>query len=124
MPGYPCPCCGRLVHDQPPGSYLICPVCGWEDDLIQLRWPHRTRGANRSSLVEAQYSQEVKSACNFCLGVKGCDPDRCWPSDPGFRFIDLDVDNFESLETVENEWPKDRTRLYWWRRTFWRGSQP
>ncbi|MEU0987837.1 CPCC family cysteine-rich protein [Streptomyces sp. NPDC005953] len=37
MSFYPCPCCGRLVHQSPPGSFQICPVCGWEDDLVQLR---------------------------------------------------------------------------------------
>lgn len=39
MSFYPCPCCGHLVHEAPPGSFQICPVCGWEDDLVQLRWP-------------------------------------------------------------------------------------
>ncbi|MFJ2583135.1 CPCC family cysteine-rich protein [Streptomyces sp. NPDC087538] len=24
---YPCPCCGRLVLDEMPGAYAICPVC-------------------------------------------------------------------------------------------------
>jgi anaerobic ribonucleoside-triphosphate reductase len=30
---WPCPCCGYQVFTGPPGSYEICPVCGWEDDL-------------------------------------------------------------------------------------------
>ncbi|QZZ21630.1 hypothetical protein J5X98_03990 [Leptothermofonsia sichuanensis E412] len=29
---YPCPCCGYLVlFEPPPGTYLICPICFWED---------------------------------------------------------------------------------------------
>jgi rubrerythrin len=35
---YPCPGCGYLVFDEPPGSYEICPICFWEDDLAQLRF--------------------------------------------------------------------------------------
>ncbi|MCS6814521.1 MAG: CPCC family cysteine-rich protein, partial [Cyanobacteria bacterium] len=31
-PLYPCPCCGYLVLSQPPpGTYLVCPICFWED---------------------------------------------------------------------------------------------
>ncbi len=27
-----CPCCGyRTLHERPPGTYLICPICFWED---------------------------------------------------------------------------------------------
>jgi len=51
---YPCPACGFLVFVEPPGSYDICPVCGWEDDAVQLRHPALCGGANASSLVEAQ----------------------------------------------------------------------
>jgi hypothetical protein len=39
QPLHPCPCCGFLVFDQPAGSYDICPVCGWEDDPVQLHHP-------------------------------------------------------------------------------------
>ncbi len=29
---YFCPCCGyRVLYEQPPGSYLVCPICFWED---------------------------------------------------------------------------------------------
>lgn len=40
--------------DDPPGSYDICMVCGWEDDHVQLAHPRMGGGANRESLVEAQ----------------------------------------------------------------------
>lgn len=45
---YPCPCCGyRTLSEKPPGTYLICPICCWEDaaadneldsDEISLHW--------------------------------------------------------------------------------------
>ena len=51
---FPCPCCGFLVFDEPPGSYVICTICGWEDDAVQLANPCTRGGANSESLVEAQ----------------------------------------------------------------------
>jgi len=53
-PIYPCPCCGFETFSEPPGSYEICVVCGWEDDLVQLMHPSMGGGANRKSLLEAQ----------------------------------------------------------------------
>ena len=50
-----CPCCGFLTLDHPAnGSYDICPVCLWEDDLIQTQDPGYAGGANRVSLNEAR----------------------------------------------------------------------
>jgi hypothetical protein len=52
---YECPCCGNAVFDEkPPGTYLICPVCGWEDDRSQYMDPDMKGGANRMSLNEAR----------------------------------------------------------------------
>lgn len=52
---YPCPCCGELtLEETPPGSYEICPVCGWEDDFVQYECPDATGGANKMSLNEAR----------------------------------------------------------------------
>jgi hypothetical protein len=36
---FPCPCCGYRVFQRPPGNHEKCPVCLWEDDLSQLRFP-------------------------------------------------------------------------------------
>ena len=49
----PCPCCGYIVHRDPPGSYNICPICFWEDEISQLRFPETT-GANHVSPIQAQ----------------------------------------------------------------------
>ncbi|WP_076344136.1 CPCC family cysteine-rich protein [Paludisphaera borealis] len=51
---HPCPACGFEVFDEPSGCYEICPVCGWEDDPVQLRFPAMQGGANRESLFELQ----------------------------------------------------------------------
>jgi len=50
-----CPCCGYLtLADSRPGSFEICPVCFWEDDLVQFNDPKYEGGANRVSLLQAQ----------------------------------------------------------------------
>ncbi|MDX2622394.1 CPCC family cysteine-rich protein [Streptomyces sp. NPDC012486] len=59
---YPCPCCGHRVLDAMPGSYEICPVCFWEDDGIQFRWPTMDGGANKISLIEATSPADSTSA--------------------------------------------------------------
>ena len=64
---YPCPCCGFLMFSEPPGSYVICALCGWEDDHVQLAYPAMRGGANGESLLESQlaalqkYPLEIKS---------------------------------------------------------------
>ncbi len=102
-----------------PGSYMICPVCFWEDDPTQLRWPLLAPGANRVSLVEAQQ--------NFV--AIGAGEARCLrhvrpPKDServanGWRPIDLQVDRFEATDEMLHPWPDDKTVLYWWSPRFW-----
>ncbi|MFH8396799.1 CPCC family cysteine-rich protein [Streptomyces anulatus] len=61
---YPCPCCGHRVFDDMPGSHEICPVCFWEDDRVQFRWPTMAGGANKVSLIEAQRNYQDFGACD------------------------------------------------------------
>lgn|GEM_PF-260738 len=48
-----CPVCEEHGFSQE-GSYEICPVCGWEDDRLQLKNPDYESGANRMSLNRAR----------------------------------------------------------------------
>lgn len=116
---FPCPCCGRLVHEEV-GSHSICPVCCWEDDPVQLRWPGVSGGANKVSLFEAQGHYQRSGASGPWRVARVRTPRADEPRDPGFRFADPVVDDFESPEENAGEWPQDRTVLYWWRPTFWR----
>jgi Cysteine-rich CPCC len=50
----PCPCCGFLTMREPPGSYVICPICAWEDDGVQYADPSYEGGANGISLTQAR----------------------------------------------------------------------
>ena len=52
---FACPCCGYYtLTRQPPGSHDFCPVCGWEDDLVQFKHSDFRGGANDVSLIDAR----------------------------------------------------------------------
>jgi hypothetical protein len=55
MDRYPCPCCGKpTLDEEPPGTWLICEECRWEDDPVQFADPDLRGGANPTSLNEAR----------------------------------------------------------------------
>lgn len=120
---YPCPCCGHLIFPEPPGSYDICEICFWEDDLVMLRWPATGGGANDASLVEAQrnYAEFGAGERGHLVHVRTATEDDA--VDPGWRPIDSQRDSFEPGGVQEAPWPEDATVLYWWRPTFWRGDR-
>lgn len=110
---YPCPCCGWIVFEEEPGSYDICPVCGWEDDLSQLRFPEM--GGANIPLVEAQplvgtgpeWEQEGPSPES--LG---------YLREPGWRPLDRAHDLFERPlqgKDYGSSYFDDRTAYYYWR---------
>ena len=120
--GYPCPCCGHRTLSEPPGSYEICPVCFWEDDIVQLRWPNMSSGANHVSLIQAQtnYRESCVSEQRLACHVRPAQPNE--PVEEGWRPIETS-DDFEPLTGLgksDTPWPEDLEALYWWRPTFWR----
>jgi hypothetical protein len=118
---FPCPCCGHQTFGEQ-GSYEICAVCYWEDDLIQLRWPW-SFGANAVCLVDAQRNYQRLGAMEerFLKHVRP--PARDEPLDPGWRPIDPSRDSFEVPAESRGEWQGDATLLYWWRPTYWRADE-
>ena len=107
---YPCPCCGYLVFDESPGNYEICPICYWEDDLTQLRFPRMSWGPNRVSLIEAQenYFRDGVSELRFRSNVR----------EPQWRRIDVRVDRIEEPipgKDYGSSYPEDATEFYYWR---------
>ncbi|MFD9064777.1 CPCC family cysteine-rich protein [Kitasatospora purpeofusca] len=119
----PCPCCGRLVLDAEegrPGSSVVCPVCSWEDDPVQLRWPFAP-GANSVPLVEAQRNVRAYGACDQRGRFYARPPAADEPVDPDWRPIDPATDVFEEPrgDGSARPWPEDRTVLCWWLPTFW-----
>ena len=55
---FKCPVCGQYTFKSGPGSYEICPVCGWEDDKTQYHDPTLSGGANKLSLKEYKEQYE------------------------------------------------------------------
>ena len=55
---FKCPVCGQYTFKSGPGSYEICPICGWEDDKAQYKDPTLKGGANKLSLKEYKEQYE------------------------------------------------------------------
>lgn len=121
---FPCPCCGHLVHDREPGFHQTCPICGWEDDLAQLRFPLMPGAGNTVSLEEAQRNYQSYGASerrNVGSTRAPLDEEQV---EEGWRPLDPQVDNVErpsrGVRYADSyPWP-DTTVLYYWRRTYWR----
>lgn len=119
---FPCPCCGYLTLQEGPGSYDICPICFWEDDNVQLRWPSYSGGANAPCLIDAQRSYAGSGAYSTHVLKYVVSPSRSDVMDDGWRPVDLHLDDFEPRGVHEAPWPDDLATLYYWRPTFWRSS--
>lgn len=108
---FPCPCCGWIVFREEPGSYDVCPICEWEDDLSQLRFP--TMGGANIPLVDAQAEFAEKVAWGTL------DPSaRGYRREPGWRLLDLLRDAVEAATRGRDygmTYATDRTTYYYWR---------
>jgi len=106
---FPCPCCGFLTHDEGPGDFEFCAVCGWQDDLSQLRFVTNAGGANRLSLEDAQ---KVFLAAPLPSAANGYD------RDPKWRALDRATDKIEVPEPGRDygmSYADDPTAYYYWR---------
>jgi len=54
-----CPCCEKYYFKIEDNDE-ICPVCEWQDDMIQRRDPERTGGANKLSLYQYKLKWETQ----------------------------------------------------------------
>lgn len=115
---YPCPCCGHLIFGEPPGSYEICPICFWEDDPGQLRWPDYAGGANSPSLIESQRNYVECGAMEPRFVDQVRPASEVEPVDVGWRPVDPVTDVLTPIQDAG--WPDDLTDLYYWRPTYWR----
>jgi hypothetical protein len=121
---YPCPCCGYRVFAHQPGSNEKCPICLWEDDLAQLRFPYMPGSANHVSLEEGQLNfsrcgaAERRNAGSVRAPIAG------ESRDSGWRPLDPKRDNIEEPQRgipYADSYPlADTTVLYYWRETYWR----
>jgi Cysteine-rich CPCC len=121
---FPCPCCGHLVFDQQPGSSQRCPICQWEDDLAQLRFPRMPGSGNPLSLEDAQRNYADFGASSRRLHAESRKPFDEEPVESGWRPLDPERDNIEEPQrgiAYADSYPlEDTTTLYYWRSTYWR----
>lgn len=57
-----CSCCDYKTLCEK-GGYEICPICFWEDDIVQFEDPNYEGGANKVSLKKAQMNFTKFGAC-------------------------------------------------------------
>src|SRR5215203_3060761 len=88
---YPCPACGFEVFEDSIGSYEICPLCGWEDDGVQLRFPAMRGGANGESLYEWQQTS-LKEMPIEMIERGGFNRDKAWRP--------LTIEEFHEVENI------------------------
>ncbi len=121
---YPCPCCGYQVFDNAPGNHEVCPVCGWEDDLAQLRFPRMVGSANAVSLESAQRNYADYGVAERRNRGTTRKPLENEVRDKGWRILDAARDNIEEPQRgipYADSYPlTDTTVLYYWRPTYWR----
>ena len=86
------PCCGYLTFEEPPGSYEICPVCFWEDDVVQLAFPRWRAAQTSAALVEGQRNFAAFGACERRLISHVRPPREGERRDAQWRPLDLDND--------------------------------
>ncbi|UCH53708.1 MAG: hydrolase [Pseudomonadota bacterium] len=121
---FPCPCCGYLVFDRQPGSNKQCPICLWEDDLAQLRFPRMPGSANHVSLEQAQHNFIDFGTAERRRQGEGRDPFDIEGREADWRLLDPERDNIEEPQRgvdYGDTYPLgDTTVLYYWRETYWR----
>jgi Cysteine-rich CPCC len=107
---YTCPCCGYLVHTEPPGSDNICPICFWQDDAIDLWLFEQPNGPNKVSLIQGQKNFATFGVSEVRLREYVRAPLPNEQRDHMWRVIDPKRDFV--LKTP----PQDDTQLYYWRK--------
>ena len=113
---YTCPICGYKTFSEPPGGYEICPVCGWEDDVAQLRFVESI-GANKVSLIEAQQNFKVVGTSDPAKAPRAPIDTSIFERDPQWRPFDAIKDKIETPNPdvdYGNTYPSESTTLYYW----------
>ncbi len=116
MSRYTCPSCGYRVFDGPPGTEQLCPICGWRDDLMHLRFPLFNGMPNGIALVDAQLNYSLIGAKDASVLKDVRFPTAQDERDPDWRPLDADVDTFAEppIDFDGLAEPEDPATLYYW----------
>ncbi len=121
---FPCPCCGYLMFSEQPGSYQTCPICLWQDNLAQLRFPLMPNVANPVSLQQAQKNYVACGTAERRNAGTGRQPLGDDVREDSWRVLDVTHDNVEEpqrgIDYADSYPIQDTTVLYYWRPTYWR----
>ena len=63
-PKFQCPCCDYITLPER-GNYLICPICFWEDDGLDIEKPDESSGPNHMTLREGRENFGIYGACDL-----------------------------------------------------------
>ena len=120
---FPCPCCGHVVFDGPPGTHEICPICFWVDEAAALRYA--TTAVEAVSLVEAQCNYAKFGACEERWVKNVIRPRPLFRRESAWRPFDVQQDKTDLTwnEPGIPEWPANLEVLYYWRECYWMASQ-
>lgn len=82
-----CPCCGyRTLTPSQPGSYEVCGICGWLDDLVGFYHPKAQSDYNHVSLSDARENVDEYGACLPGLDGETREPDDGDERDPNYPY--------------------------------------
>jgi hypothetical protein len=70
-----CPCCDYVTLPER-HNYLICPVCFWEDDGVDLDDPDAYSGPNHMTLREGRANFARLGACDEKMLAHVCPPEQ------------------------------------------------
>jgi len=84
------------VFQRQPGNHEKCPICLWEDDLAQLRFPRMPGSANHVSLEQGQHNYAKSAPPNDAIAAKGAAPFEEEPRESSWRPLDPARDNVEN----------------------------
>ena len=122
---FPCPCCGYEVFGESPGSFEICPICFWEDDIVQLAFPDLSGGANHCSLIEGQRNFAAFGASEMRIKEHVRAPSESDKRNAAWRPLQMNIDRHLKWGAQEDhqKWQsvKDSETLclYYWRPEYW-----
>lgn len=122
---HPCPSCGYDVFGEPPGSYDICPICFWEDDIVQLAFPDLAGGANKCSLIDGQHNFAAFGACELRIKSHVRAPKKSETRNPAWRPLDPESDRYLKWGSKEDgqRWQAIKNSrgvcLYYWLPEYW-----
>lgn len=107
---YTCPACGYMTFSEPPGSDAICPVCFWQDDLVDLEAMYEPMGPNKVSLEEAQINFRAFGASEKRHLANVRKPVATEQLDPAWRMLDRIRDIPKNLSAINQD-----ASVYYWR---------